>query len=407
VEELHEVSLADVRPEAIKWLWSGKIPLGRVTVVYGEIGIGKTCLALDLAARVSRGSKWGDRSPGPAPGHVLIVNGIDSLGETLSPRLMGGGADPQKVIAVQDITITTTGFRTRSRRFDLGDDLALIRKRLESLPEARLVILDSLETLCGSEGLSKNQMQSTLAELENVAAERGVAIVILSSATKCSLPVKNVWRVDCDMLDEGLRHWVPVRCHWGALPGGLAFRITGEKLEWVEQLDAPTADRSRGATSRQQKSVQLQEQAAWLKKYLSEGPRPAKKVLAAATAAGWSTGQMQRAREALRVVCVKEKVAQGKWMWELPYSPVRAGIGPTHTFGTPCDNDKKALAWLDRACGRKAESTPPQETGKEVEEIKEIEEFKDGKQIEDFKDAKMPGTANEDSREDRPKPRTR
>ena len=66
--ELREVSLDDVKPEPVRWLWPGKIPLGKVTVVYGAAGLGKTCWSLDLAARVSSGQMWPDTSHGPGRG---------------------------------------------------------------------------------------------------------------------------------------------------------------------------------------------------------------------------------------------------------------------------------------------------------------------------------------------------
>ena len=54
---------------------------------------------------------------------------------------------------------------------------------------------------------------------------------------------------------------------------------------------------------------------------LADGPLPAKEVLEAASVAGWSAGQMRRAREVLRVVCSKEKEANGQWMWGLAKRP--------------------------------------------------------------------------------------
>ena len=126
--------------------------------------------------------------------------------------------------------------------------------------------------------------------------------------------------------------WVPVRCNWGALPAGLAFRVTSDKIMWEARSEPPTADRSRGATSQQEKSRRLKEHAEWLKTHLADGPLPAKQVLAAASTAGWSAGQVRRAREALRVVCSKQTTVNGQWMWELPNQPDRTEAGRVNHY---------------------------------------------------------------------------
>ena len=321
VEELQVVSLAGVKPKAVRWLWPGKIPLGSVTVIYGEQSMGKTSLVLDLAARASRGAEWADGTSGPGAGRVLILNGEDPLEE----QIIGSGADLDHVGVITRIKVGVVEGATSQRRFELERDLPGLRQEVETLPEGRLVIIDSLEAFCGK--LGRAEMRLVLAELQDIAADCGVAIVLVTAGTKCDLPVKNVWRMDCDPLDDGLRWWVPVRCNWGALPDGLAFRVTAEKIVWETRLEAPSAERSRGASSGQEKSCQLKEHAGWLKATLAAGPLPAKEVFLAASAAGWSAGQVRRAREALRVVCSKETKVNGQWVWELPGRVTRVAVG--------------------------------------------------------------------------------
>ncbi len=56
------VRLTDVAPTSIGWLWPGRIPLGRVTLLVSDPGLGKSLLTLDIAARVSRGAPWPDHN---------------------------------------------------------------------------------------------------------------------------------------------------------------------------------------------------------------------------------------------------------------------------------------------------------------------------------------------------------
>ena len=315
-EELQVISLADVQPEEIKWLWWERIPLGKVTVIFGEAGVGKTSLALELAARVSTGKNWPDQEENTKPGQVLILNGEDSLNETVSPKLRAAGADLSKISALGKIQ--KVGGTRRTRRFDLGRDLLVLRERLEALPDAKLVLIDSLELFSGVLGLTKSQMRGVLADLEELAAERGVAIVVLSTGTKCDLPVKNVWRVDRDVAERDRRYLLPVRSSWCDFPYAQAFKMTGTGIVWEERYRDREEGRYAGATPKEQKNRQLAQQIQWLREFLGEGPQPVKTVLAEASGAGWSAGQMRRAREALGVQCWKEKVPQGGWMWELP-----------------------------------------------------------------------------------------
>ena len=99
--------LSEIRPEPVRWLWEDRIPLGKVTILQGEPGVGKSTLAFDLAARVSRGSDMPMvRGHAPiVPGNVVIFCGGDDLADTVRPRLDAASADLTRIYAV-DAEIT-------------------------------------------------------------------------------------------------------------------------------------------------------------------------------------------------------------------------------------------------------------------------------------------------------------
>ena len=89
------ILISDVEPEQVDWLWSGRIPKGKLTVVDGDPGLGKSAATVDLAARVSAGLDLPDGTPCEAAG-VVISSAEDGLADTIRPRLDAAGGDPSE-----------------------------------------------------------------------------------------------------------------------------------------------------------------------------------------------------------------------------------------------------------------------------------------------------------------------
>ena len=90
-------SAAAIKPEGVNWLWSGWLALGKLHVIAGAPGAGKTTIAMSLVASVRRGGLWPDGSRCPAQGRVVIWSGEDDPADTLIPRLIAAGADLSRV----------------------------------------------------------------------------------------------------------------------------------------------------------------------------------------------------------------------------------------------------------------------------------------------------------------------
>jgi hypothetical protein len=168
--------LADVAPERVAWLWQGRIPLGKVTLLEGDPGLGKSTLTLELAARVSRGApQEGDRVAWE-PAGAVIVGAEDGLGDTLRPRLEAAGADLTRVAAFQLERLPT-----------LPDDLANVRAAMHAVG-ALLVVFDPLMAFLASgvDSYRDQDVRRVLRELAGLAAESGAAVVIVRHLTKQS-----------------------------------------------------------------------------------------------------------------------------------------------------------------------------------------------------------------------------
>lgn len=100
-EKLEILRLLDVPLQEVKWLWYPYIPFGKITIIQGDPGEGKTTLALRLAAACTTGQAL----PGmevPEPFNVIYQTAEDGLGDTVKPRLMDAGADQERVLNINE-----------------------------------------------------------------------------------------------------------------------------------------------------------------------------------------------------------------------------------------------------------------------------------------------------------------
>lgn len=158
-------TLSDVSAEPVKWLWEGRIPLGKVTLLDGEPGLGKSLLALEIAARVTRGAAMPLSKERGAPADVALFNDDDGLADTIRPRLEAEGAD-------------LTRIRATDRVFSAADFKDF---------KPGLIIIDPLSAyLCLTCDVPARKIVKDLAEVAN---ETGAAVLVLQHLPKSG----NAW----------------------------------------------------------------------------------------------------------------------------------------------------------------------------------------------------------------------
>src|SRR5436305_823426 len=92
--------LSQLTSRTFTWLWPGRLALGKLALLEGDPGLGKSVVTLDLCTRLSTGRPMPDGSPGLAPSNVIILNAEDNEEDTIRPRLQAMGADLDRVFVL-------------------------------------------------------------------------------------------------------------------------------------------------------------------------------------------------------------------------------------------------------------------------------------------------------------------
>jgi len=169
--------LTNVEREQLTWLWPGRIPLGKLTLLAGDPGLGKSFVTLDIAARVSSGSPWPDMPLFPqSPSGVVLFNAEDDLGDTIAPRLDKAGADDTNILIVEGVS-----FMGQRRHFSLEQDLQRLVEVIEQNPGTRLVIIDPISAYTGKvDSHNNSEVRGLLAPLAEIASRFDLSIVAVT-----------------------------------------------------------------------------------------------------------------------------------------------------------------------------------------------------------------------------------
>lgn len=359
VHIIHEHHLADfnmerasmVAPRRPPWLWTGFIPRGMLTLWAGDPQAGKTFVALDIAARVTTGRPMPDGSEGVPPAGVLIVSYDDAPAETIVPRLIGAGADLDKVVVLDG----NLGGRGESCRVFADDIEALLIRAHEQLAATRtrlgLVILDPMSALlAGADSHQASSVYLKLGQLvghcnrEDVAAlvlahtgkaERGKAI----NAATGSQAQAGIARAMAIFAQDGSnedRLILPSKLSVGRMGEGHRFRIVDVPVTSLEHGDKtalaglgfetlPRVDWLGGAGMDAQGWIDQQAAAESPTRgqdairvaltCIAQGTRAAMDIEAAAKAEGITKPTLQSATKNIGLVKVKTSFG---WLWGWP-----------------------------------------------------------------------------------------
>ena len=171
--ELKLIQMSDVQAEAVRWLWYPYIPLGKLTIVQGDPGEGKTTLVLSLIASLTRGVALPECATGAPPMTAIYQTAEDGLADTIKPRLEAMGADCSRVFVIDE-----------SRK-----ELSMLDERLEKAiceTGALLVVLDPVQAYLGSnvDMHRANEIRPILKRVASLAEQNNCAVILIGHMNK-------------------------------------------------------------------------------------------------------------------------------------------------------------------------------------------------------------------------------
>jgi archaellum biogenesis ATPase FlaH len=327
--------IEDIEATPIDWLWRERIAKGKLTLVAGHPGLGKSQLTASMVAIVSHGKLWPDGAL-CNQGAVIILSAEDDVSDTIRPRLEAAGADLSKVFIIDSV---------KARSFNLKSDVPTLAKMLNDLRvkgiSVSLLIIDPLSSYLGNIDSNNNpEVRALLTPLIELAAKYQIAIIGINHLNKSSninalMRVSNsvafvaaaraVYLVAQDDEDENKRLFLPIKNNIGNDKTGLSFQIESQalpngietsKVVWNNEIILKNANDILADQSPVDKDA-LTEAIDFLRDLLADSPKTVGKIQEESKNAGHSWATIRRAKKSLKIKAKKIGM-KGGWVWELP-----------------------------------------------------------------------------------------
>lgn len=332
------VPASHITPKPIHWAWPGWIALGKLTILAGAGGTGKTTLTLSLIATLTAGGRWPDGARCINKRSVLIWSSEDDPADTIVPRLIAAGADLSKVYILK-ARVNDLG---EVEPFDPASDAKLLRHELERLGGVGMIMLDPIVSAVRGDMHRANDVRRALQGLVDLAEEFDCSVLGITHFSKGSAgsnPAERVLGsqafgalartvlVAAKEEDSELRVLARAKSNIADDSGGCTYsivettagdNITTTVVQWGDTLEG-TAREILASVENFTEETNEDNPADCLRQILSTGPMPAKEVKKLMSDNGYSDKQTRTARQKLGVEI--ERKGSGKdhvSLWQLP-----------------------------------------------------------------------------------------
>lgn len=313
------IRMSEVQQTEVDWLWYPYIPFGKLTIIQGNPGEGKTFFAMQLAAACTNRKLLPQMEPFE-PFNMIYQTAEDGLGDTVKPRLLSAEADLERVLVIDDA----------------DNPLTLADERIENAireNNARLVIIDPLQAFLGAnvDMNRANEVRPIFRRLAEVAQSTNCAIVMIGHLNKASgsqstyrglgsiditAVVRSLLFIGKVKTDPTTRVIVHEKSSLAPPGQSLAFSLGDERgFRWIGAYDISAEDLLAGGEG--SKTELKQEQAVKLiEEFLSAGRKVAiAEINKEATERGISERTVRLARNSMGDKIACERQGKDWWIW--------------------------------------------------------------------------------------------
>ncbi len=325
MDKLKLINMQDIEVEQVEWLLYPFIPYGKVTIIQGDPGEGKTTMMLQIIVKLTKGeliftgskeSEITALKQEIEPVNVIYQTAEDGLGDTIKPRLLAAGADCSKVLVIDDSKYPLTITDNRLEE-------AIIQTK------ARFVVLDPIQRFLGADVdmHRANEIRPLMKRISILAEKYHCAVILIGHMNKNSNGKSSYRRLGSIDFQAAARSVlivgrvknepeIRVVCHIKSslAPEGksIAFRLDKNKgFEWIGEYDV-SADDLLSGSNRGQKTSEAKE---FLKGILEFGAVAQKKIIEEAESQGIKKRTLCNVKSELNIE--SEKIGN-QWFWSLP-----------------------------------------------------------------------------------------
>ena len=317
-----------IQPKEVQWLWYPYIPYGKITLLQGDPGDGKSRFILTLAALLTQGLPLPfQEGPASCPITVLYQTTEDDMDDTVVPRFLAAGGNAERLCFIDE----------REKQLSFADPRI---PQAVHQTGAKLLVLDPLSSYIGRDVSINmaNDVRTQFNPLIQLAQTSGCAIVVVAHMNKMagtkaiyrssgSIDVVGAVRSSLLIARTGKerpdeRIMVVQKSNLAPTGKGILFSA-GETIQWISQVDK-TADEvlSIACPAPHRPNEQFERARELLNELLADGPMPQSQIQEKVTQAGIGWGTAKKAKSDLGVISFK---SGAQWLWRLEESPPPTG----------------------------------------------------------------------------------
>lgn len=312
--ELKLINMEDIKCENVEWLWYPFVPYGKITIIQGDPGEGKTTLVLQMIAKLTRGETI-INSETKEPINVIYQTAEDGLSDTIKPRLVAANADCSKVLVIDDKETPLTML-----------DVRLEKAIAET--SARLVVLDPIQGFLGADVdmHRANEIRPVMKHIAEIAEKYRCAIILVGHMNKCNMgksayrglgsidfqaAARSVLIVGRIKDEPEIRVVCQIKNSLAPEAKSIAFKLSEKNgFEWLGECDVKAEELLCGTA----KGMKQKTAVHFLEDTLSKGKMAQTKIAELAEEKGISNKTLRNAKKSLDI---KASKIGNQWYWEL------------------------------------------------------------------------------------------